>query len=117
MLKVKQIDLGTERYGDGYECTVTFQAGEHIYNTVKAKLTPEATREVVELAISRATSMLTVETADVQIAGEFKPIPLIDEAPAPEFAEVDEAPAPVLTPEPEWTPPEPGPVIEREETF
>lgn len=99
MLKVKDIKLAPEAYGSAYECVITFQVGDHAYNTVKAKLTPEATREVVELAVGKATAMLVVTASEIAIAGE--PIPLID-APTeeldPEFAEVE--PAPFAPPEP-----------------
>ncbi|NIJ18459.1 hypothetical protein FHS95_000128 [Sphingomonas naasensis] len=90
MLKVRQIDLGTERYGDGYECTVTFQVGDHVYNTVKVKLIPEATREIVDNIVEHAVEMLKITTDSVPVAGEQVILPLIDESPAPEFAEVDE---------------------------
>lgn len=92
MLIVKDISLATERYGDAYECVVGFQVGEHGYNTVKVKLPPAATREIVDLAVKHATATLAVVGANVPVAGE--PLPLIEPDSAPEFAEVDEAPAP-----------------------
>jgi hypothetical protein len=91
MLSVKDIALATERYGDGYECTVTFQVGDASYNTTKVKLPVAATREIVDLVIRRAADTLTVVSSAVRVAGE--PLPLIEEAPAPEFAEVAEVPA------------------------
>jgi hypothetical protein len=103
MLSVKDIALATERYGDGYECTVTFQVGDASYNTTKVKLPIAATREIVDLVIQRATETLTIVSSAVRVAGE--PLPLVDEAPAPEFAEVDEAP------------PASGPALVSEETI
>lgn len=84
MLTVKNVIVVTERYGDAYQATVAFQVGPQAYSTVDVKLTPEATREVVELMVAKATAMLTVVPSQIKIAGE----PL----PTPEFAEVDEAP-------------------------
>jgi hypothetical protein len=93
MLVVKSVIVGTERYTDAYEATVSFQVGPQSYSTVAVKLTPEATREVVELAVAKAAAMLTVMPSEIRIAGEPIVIPLVDE-PAPEFAEVDDAPPP-----------------------
>lgn len=88
MLTVKNVSVATERYGDAYQATVAFQVGPQAYSTVDVKLTPEATREVVELMVAKATAMLTVVPSQIKIAGE----PL----PTPEFAEVDEVPVPEL---------------------
>ena len=68
MLSVRDIALATERYGDGYECTVTFQVGDASYNTVKVKLQPEATREIMDLVIQRATETMTIVSSTVRVA-------------------------------------------------
>lgn len=102
MLTVKNVSVATERYGAGYQATVTFQVGPQAYSSVELKLTPEATREVVELMVAKATAMLTVVPSEIRIAGE--------PAPAPEFAEVDEAPAAPAILQDDATLPEASPV-------
>lgn len=99
MLKVKDIKLAPEKYGTAYECVVTFQVGDQSYSTVTTKLTPEATREIVDLAVARASAMLVVTASDIAVAGE--PLPTIDEE--PEFAEAE----PLIEPAapPEWMQP------------
>ncbi|WP_156397752.1 hypothetical protein [Sphingomonas sp. Root50] len=104
---MKNVAIGTEKYGEGYECSVTFQIGDLSYNNVTVKLTPEATREVVEMAIARAAIMLAVVDTDVVIAGEFKPLPMIAQPEPPEFAEVDEYVAPAAAPDGDDTLPTP----------
>ena len=89
MLKVNDISVARERHGDAYECVVSFQVGDMSYNTVKVKLPPDATREVVDMVIGKATETLTVVSSDIKVSGEFVEIPPIAD---PEFAEVDEAP-------------------------
>lgn len=93
MLQVNNISVGSALYDAGYETTVEFQVGDKSYSTVKVKLTPEATREIVEAIVAKASAMLVVVPTNIKIAGEPFMVPLVDEAPAPEFAEVEEAPA------------------------
>jgi hypothetical protein len=90
MLSVKGISLAPEKYGEDYECIVTFHVGDASYNTTKVNLPTAATREIVDLVIQRAIETVAVVKSAVRVTGE--PLPMIEEAPAPEFAEVDEAP-------------------------
>lgn len=99
MLQVNNVVVASGPYGAGYEATVEFQVGDKSYSTVKVKLTPEATREIVEAIVAKASAMLVVVPTDIKIAGEPEMIPLVDEPPAPEFAEVDEAPTDTTTEE------------------
>ncbi|WP_375249510.1 hypothetical protein [Sphingomonas sp.] len=89
MLKVKDITLATERYGDAYEGVVTFQVGDQNYNTVKVTLPPAATREIVDLALRGAIEVVATADTTVRVAGE--PLPLRAADPIdPKFAEVEE---------------------------
>lgn len=105
MLTVKDINLTTERYGDGYECVVNFQVGDQIYNTVKVKLPPAATREIVDLTIKRATETVAVVGSTVPVAGEALPLIEPDLPEDPDFAEVDEfTPVPCPVPADDYSP-------------
>jgi hypothetical protein len=73
MLTVKDVTLDNGRYGEGFTCAVSFQIGSQSYNTVKIELLPDATRSVVELAISEAKAMLAAEASDIRIKGEAEP--------------------------------------------
>lgn len=97
MLKVMNITLAPEKYGEAYECVVGFQVGDASYNTVKIKLPPEATREIVDAAVAKAAAMMTVTDNNLLIAGEPRAIPLVEEAapPPPEFV-VAEGPLPTV---------------------
>jgi len=88
MLTVKKISLETEKYGDGYECTVKYQIGDKSYNTVEITLPTTATREIIDLVVRKATEALSIDGSGVRVAGE--PLPLVEPVPDPEFAEVEE---------------------------
>jgi hypothetical protein len=98
MLSVNNVTIdGNNRYGGAptFGVNVEFRVGDKSYNTVALKLTPEDAREIVELAIAKATAMLQVQPSEIRIEGE--PLPLIDEALDPEFAEVEEYSPPIAT--------------------
>lgn len=116
MLKVKSVTLGPVKYGTDVETVITFQVGPQAYNTMTITLSHEATRELVNLAIAKATAQFTIASDGITVAGE--PLPMVEEA--PEFAEVDE-PAPLIAPSTpaEWMEPEasPTPEFKPEEQF
>lgn len=73
MLKVKDIVL-VDTYGKGFACTVKFQIGDLSYNTVAVPLPPDAVREIVSLAVERATVMLAVLPDDIRVEGDIPPL-------------------------------------------
>lgn len=105
MLTVKTVHLEPEKYGTALQCAVTFQLGSLAYNTVKVPLSPEATREIVDLIIKQATQALTVTGSEIAIAGEPLALAEPDVPEDPDFAEVVEA-ASTFAPAPAYTLPE-----------
>ena len=84
MLKVRDVTISESYRGSGFACVVDFQIGPQSYNNVKVELLPEMAREVVELAIAKATGMLAADIGEIRIAGE--PLPSVEADPA--FVEV-----------------------------
>lgn len=102
MLTLKNVSIAAKNAYDAtptFGVTVQFQVGERAYSTVDLQLLPDAAREVVELAVSKAIAMLTVESSAIRIEGEPVIIAPIAEPEPPEFAEVEECAPRALAPE------------------
>ena len=83
MLKVKSVTIENHSGYLGknvFTVAVTFQVGDRSYNEVTVDLPGDTVREIVGLAVTRATDAMTTN------------IPIIEVANDPDFAEVEPAP-------------------------